>query len=515
MKTMKKITSLVLALAMVMTMSVGVFAADKVTIKINGTTGHTYEAYQVFSGRLDDASKEPTDAKLSNIKWGNGITQTGWSTLGDPKEYAKSISGLSADQLNDKSKEIAKYLDAANAIELTETDNWTKEVETGYYLIQETNVPAGQTASKYMVRIVTDKVIEPKVTSDVEFGKKIMDVNDTTEEQLTTNETQNAADPKWQDSADYDIGDKVPFKLSAKVASDASKYAGPYKLEFVDQLSPELTPVLDNTGKLAVVVKVNGNVIPASKYVVAEEMINGAKAFKVTFADVNKIAEINDGDVVNVFLSATLNETAKIGATTDNLNKAKLRYSNNPTSTQTGDDVPTTETPWDTVRVFTYEYDAHKIDGDTKEALVGAGFTLYKVMKDGTEKEIKVYKADDRTVDFIFKGLDDGKYILKETETPSGYNTIEPITFVITADHPEESADPQLGTVKFTKQLADNKTEEIPNTTGLAKENIENLSGLTLPETGGMGTTVLYVLGAMLALGAAVLLVTKKIVGQK
>lgn len=186
-----------------------------------------------------------------------------------------------------------------------------------------------------------------------------------------------------------------------------------------------------------------------------------------------------------------------------------MTYSNNPNATGDGTSKPadTGKTPKDTVKVFTYQTIINKVDQDGK-ALSGAEFTLVKKNKDGSTKNVDVVKnAEGKS--FTFKGLDAGNYVLEETKTPDGYNTIKAIEFTIDADYDKEADDPQLtklsgdvnsGVAKFDANKADSSL----------KADIVNRKGSLLPSTGGMGTTILYVVGSILVLVAAILLITKK-----
>ena len=140
--------------------------------------------------------------------------------------------------------------------------------------------------------------------------------------------------------------------------------------------------------------------------------------------------------------------------------------------------------------------------------MTGAEFTLYKKLKDGTQKAITAIKDSNGTL-FTFKGLDDGDYVLKETKTPAGYNTIADIEFTVTADHDVESDNPVLKSLSGNK-----KTGEITFTAnkddGSLTTNVVNKKGSILPSTGGMGTIFIYVVGIALILGATILLVVKK-----
>ena len=184
------------------------------------------------------------------------------------------------------------------------------------------------------------------------------------------------------------------------------------------------------------------------------------------------------------------------------------KVSNNPNINGEGE---TGFTPEDTVIVFTYQVVVNKVDQD-KKPLKGAEFTLYKKLKDGTEKEIQAIKAAEGT-SFTFKGLDDGDYVLKETKTPDGYNTINDIKFTVTADHDIISDSPALnkingdkvsGQIKFTPNVDEGSLDTI----------VENKKGSVLPETGGAGRVMIYVLGSILVLGAGIVLVSKKRVSR-
>ena len=198
-----------------------------------------------------------------------------------------------------------------------------------------------------------------------------------------------------------------------------------------------------------------------------------------------------------------------------------LEFSNNPNDAQGGE---TGTTPDDKVIVFTYKTVINKVaknsDGEF-EPLDGAEFTLEKKVKDSDAKDgykwvsIAAVKNTEGTT-FTFNGLDDGTYRLTETDTPSGYNTIEPIVFTITAKHEVLADDPKLtsmsvdGTDVFTVDIDSGKTTPAGSLTA----DIENKKGTILPSTGGIGTTVFYVTGAILMLGAGVLLVSRKRVSK-
>ena len=262
----------------------------------------------------------------------------------------------------------------------------------------------------------------------------------------------------------------------------------------------------------------------AKVYVNGTEITEGFKVeqscadnctFAIVFEDLKQITSVQNGSEITVEYTAELNDQAVLGST-GNPNEVKLEFSNNPNWDGEGKG-PTSETPEDKVIVFTYQTVINKVD-EKDEALAGAEFTLEKKQADGEWEAINVVKTEAGTT-FTFTGLDDGFYRLKETVTPAGYNTIDDIYFEITAAHDTESQDPKL-----TRLTAIQKTEENGNleegkvtfkptctlADGKIATKVVNNSGAELPETGGIGTTIFYVAGGALVLGAVVLLVTRR-----
>ena len=247
------------------------------------------------------------------------------------------------------------------------------------------------------------------------------------------------------------------------------------------------------------------------------------------------------GSVIKITYTATLNSNAVVGSA-GNPNKFKVDYSSNPNQDASGTP-ETNDTPWDTNIVFTYKTVFNKVDSNNNP-LTGADFTLYKFVEDtngadtynskkgtwtdvttlgsGANKPSKTtesYTANGKTAanaKFTFSGIDAGVYKLVESKTPAGYNTIADKIFTITATHDLESTDPKLkaliGTdgASFTMTTVEQGNEGSKTPTGELDANIQNNQGSVLPSTGGIGTTIFYVTGAVLALGAAVLLITKR-----
>ena len=253
----------------------------------------------------------------------------------------------------------------------------------------------------------------------------------------------------------------------------------------------------------------NGAIIPNTDYKVLTKKDGTTSdtegTFELVFDDLKKVSGVTADSTITVTYKSQLNDSAVLGAQ-GNVNKAKLEYSNNPKGTGTG------RTPWDNVIVFTYKVVVNKVD-QNRQPLEGAEFTLTKKLKDGTENVIPMKIDTSNKALFTLSGLDDGVYTLTETVTPAHYNTISPITFTVNADHTITwEADPR-NTV-LTSLSGNTASGEITfthnETDGSLTTDVVNNIGTTLPGTGGIGTTIFYVIGGGLMVAAAILLITKK-----
>lgn len=491
MRHARKLANLLLALIMVFALATTAFAAENATISAPTGSTRTYDVYQIFTGDLHEGV-------LSNIKWGKNGTGTEETAV--DQTTLDALAAVNSKSDTEKLTVIQTYVNFGSTAIGTVSDSNPLTVTTGYYLIKDNGpVGNGEDYSLYVVQVVGSTTISPKVgttTSD----KKVKDTNDSAANSTTD----------WQDSADYDIGDAVPFKLSATIAQDYANYTHGYKLTFHDKEDAGLT-----FNKDSVKVYVDRTLITTGYEVVTEGLADDC-TFEVRFANLKKITSVHAGSVISVEYTSTLNNQAVIGST-GNKNTSHVTYTNNPNDKQAGENG---KTPDDVVIVFTYQtivnkvtknpnYDP-KVEGSEEYIpLKGAGFTLYKKNASGTYEAVgSELKGKDMTT-FTWSGLDDGDYKLVETTTPSGYNTIPDIEFTITATHEVSSDNPTLislsGGDKFTGVIS----------TGVVSANIENQSGAQLPSTGGIGTTIFYVLGSVLVIGAVVLLVTKKRMSTK
>ena len=466
--------------------------SEKYTLTLTETaTGHTYEAYQIFTGDL--STNAEGKKVLSNVKWGTGV------------KYAETDSAADvAKALGDGTMTLAQLLEQHTLTTPVTTVTSSKDstviggLAAGYYLVKDQNgtqTDKSDAYTEFIVQVVGDT--KAAIKSGVPtVEKKVKDTNDTT-----------GKTSDWQDSADADIGDDVQYQITGTMPGNIADYTT-YKYIFTDTMSKGLTYT---AGKTTITI---GKTDVTSFFTKSGPTKNEDGSTTVTWTcnnlkGIDGVTLKTDTKVV-VTYSAMLNENAVIGST-GNPNTVYLTYSNNPNK---GGDGDTGKTPEDKNIVFTYKVVVNKIEKINNEAtpLKGAGFTLQKKVKaaDGTTSynDVKSFTAGEETT-FTFTGLDDGDYKLTETTTPSGYNTITPIEFTISAEHDETSDNPTL------KNLSGNATSgeatfTVEKDAGSLTTDIENKKGSTLPSTGGRGTTMIYIIGAALVVTAGVVLVMRK-----
>lgn len=495
-KAMKKLMAALLAVAMVCAMAIPAFADSSSSTGSAATTkytitapknGHTYEIYQIFTGDYDPSNK----TMLTNIKWGkNGKG----GAVGDAVDQAilNELSGVvSYASDHDKLAVIEKYVTLTNPVE-TIVDGSSVEVDGGYYLIkdQDGSLSGSEPYTTYLVSVVGTVNISPKSNAVPEFKKKLKDTNDSTGD---------VSD--WQDSADYDIGDDIPFRLQGTVPEDYDSYKT-YYYAFHDVEEAGLTFDPDSV-EVFVGDEVTGTKITTG-YTVDTSPADGC-TFEIVFDDLKKVSGVTANSIITVTYKSQLNGNAVLGEH-GNVNKAQLEYSNNPRGDGKG------ETPWDNVIVFTYKVVVNKID-QAGDPLEGAQFTLTKKTKNGTDV-VKTMDVNTTLTQFTLSGLDDGEYTLTETVTPAHYNTISPITFTVTADHKIDwdsisTRDNVLTSLSGEKKVGE-ITFNVDKKAGTLTTDVVNNIGTTLPGTGGIGTTIFYVVGGGLMVAAAILLITKK-----
>ena len=548
--------------------SLPAWAAGNNTITIEGFNTstsnddgtHTYEAYQVFSG-------DYSDGVLSNIQWGSGVNQEGlldavkaitlstgiiveqgglatttpFANVESAADVANILSGYYA---TGEATDITAFADDAEIAQAfadvigthlrtatgTSSGGSISGLDDGYYLVQDTSDSPSSTVgednsgakTRFILKVVGGTTVTVQAKSSapsvVKKVKENTDVSDYEDPSSTT-----WAD--YNDVADYNIGDEVPFLLVGTLPSTLNDYSK-YKYVFHDTLDSQFTITDDTT----VTVKIDGTDKTESATITKTP---GTNTITVQFDDIIAAGATADS-VVTVEYSAVLNENAEIGLPGQE-NEVYLTYSNNPNWSGTGTPDDNGQTPVDKVIVFTYELDVTKYLGDKSETAnatsgTQAGFKLYSQAKaqwatvnttGGVNKitgwtSNKKYGTEVKTNGdgkFSFVGLDDGQYTLSETTTPSGYNTMADLTITIDADTSNtqtwtETPSDALTEIKLTGMGTSDITGD--TTSGIVAGEIINQKGSTLPSTGGIGTTIFYIGGGVLVVGAGVLLITKK-----
>jgi len=494
-KMLKGLVAVFAAAAMALTLAPTAFAAETThTITINEPSGHTathtYEAYQVFSGNYDSTSKQ-----LQHISWGSGVNgenllaalkadanlKSVFAGATDAPTAAAAMSKLNAEQTAAMAKVVANNLAETKA---TSADGKVTVTGDGYYFLKDVTDQANigsDTYSKYILQVVGDETITAKDTTTIS-EKFVKDTNDSKADSTT----------EWQKVADYDMGDDVPFELVGTIASDYADYKT-YEFSFVDSYNKQQFGDPKN-----VVVKVDGKTVSQDELTAAGYKLDKTgTGFTISFSDLKKISEVSAGSKVSVEYTAELLTTANVDSA-GNVNKSHITFSND--SNQTGHKGTT---PDDTVIVFTYKVVVNK-QNEAHQDLDGAGFTLYKKNANGEYQ--KVGNELKTGHQFSFVGLDDGDYKLEETTVPTGYNKMSDIEFSVVSvkDNTGKSLTSingvtSTGEIDFGTQKA-----SVDKTAGSISATVVNKSGSTLPSTGGMGTTVLYVAGAAIVVAAGI-----------
>ena len=495
MKIMKKAFSVLMALLLILALSTASFAAEpkavqkgSITIE-NPVRNETYTLYRIFD--LDGT-------KLQNSEYSFTVN-TKWADF-----FKEGAEGRNYVEIGSDGKSVTKWLDNASAaIEYAKNNNIANDgskqandgnleadgtlkfadLDLGYYLVQSTTGALCSLDSAVPDVTVTEKNENPSVDKEV----------------------QEDSDSSWGNHNDADIEQVVNFRTTIEV-----KDPDPKNYRLYDKMSDGLT--FDDK---SVIVKVNGTKLDESNntWRLSKKPADG---YTYTFGVIFLKNVLKSGDVVTIEYSATVNENAVI-AGEGNPNETWLKYGNE------------NETEHDTTRTYVWKAKVFKYtDSKGNETpLKGARFVLYKNVEGvknyataGADNKItgwtadgikpanpdstKKYATEFTTPDsgrFSVTGLDADTYYLKEIAAPDGYNKLkEPIKVVITAEVDETTKE---GTATITYN--DTSTGEI---------KVWNKKGAELPSTGGMGTTLFYVIGAVLLIGSGVLLVTRRRMGK-
>lgn len=531
-KAIKKLLAALLAVAMVCAMAIPAFAENS---EGDVDSHHTYSAFQIFKGDVEGNNIK--DFKISNVDWGSNIINNSDDFLNKLREAdhigplftnAKSAQEVLAvisqwHDSDDDSIAFARfvchylYSNDANPTYVVRAGSnalTIPEAKAGYYLfVDTTDFSKDDSYHSYnsFLLMVTKGNWNVPITPKAEkptVEKKVYDNPDGT------------STGGFGSSADHAINEKFQFQLTATLPDSTNRaydYYDTYAVCFKDTLSDGIT--YDKDDELdSVVIKSNGNtynITDPSKYTIDTTDLESQNSFVVNI-DVKACAkdagfDLNDGATITVTYTAHLNDKAYVntaGGSTSNINKVYLTYSNNPK-----DESSIGKTPESTpVYVYTYQLNNTKHqDTEKGPALEGACFRLYSDKACTDQSEVQLYQKDGfyypikdvlgkEAVEmksaangtFNVKGLDAGTYYLKEITPPDGYSACKVIPVTIKADHSRNDQVNLEGS---------NLTNDIVNI---------KAGGITLPSTGGIGTTLFYVVGGGLMVAAIVLLVTKK-----
>lgn len=537
----------------------------KASITINNyNSSHSYKIYQLMTGDVSTQGSG-ADAKevITNAKWGTGATKSGDVSTTD----LNTIAGYETAKDQGTQATIAKaiidnYVDTADATKGTIFTNGM-ELDPGYYVLIDQTTPGNNDSKALPIIALLQKGEEFSINEKhdtVTAIKKVKENNKTIAEATLGHDADpdnnveavasntdadsrvvDKIDDGYNDTADYNIGDDVEYEFIASVPENIDKYDY-YKYTFTDTLSEGLTFNKD----VKVYLGDSPTALADTNYTVTETTT--PKGFTVNFGDGTLGLKAVDGvldkdgkravETIKIKFSAKLNANAVVTTTAGNdgnVNTMKLTYSSNPQDT-----AEFKETPEDSVIVFTYKLDFNKVDGtNADEKLEGAQFVISRTIKDENGQDKTQYaKADengklsgwlnteptavDQATDvdaaralgvfisngneaaFGVQGLDDGTYTLKEIKAPEGYSIGQNHTFVIKGTLGTDGKGLQNWTTANALTAVKLNVDGAQADVDWAAQNITNSKQSNLPETGGMGTVVLYTVGGLIVLIAGV-----------
>ena len=497
MKHTKKLASLLLALALAFALAVPAFAEGETgSITINdAVVGQTYTIYQILDLESYNASANAYAYKATTA-WNTFINSDaikGTYVEVDAQGYVTWKDGADAAAFAKAAQKYAKDNSIANQGSVTATTTTVSftGLDLGYYLVDTT-----------LGTLCSLDTTNPNVTME-EKNEVPVNVKTVEEDSKTGNDA-------WGETNDADIGQTVNFKSTITAQAGAENYV------FHDTMSAGL----NYTGVTGITL--NDTTVDASNYTVVTEGLTDGCTFEVRFTQAF-CDTLKANDQIVISYTATLNENAKVGLE-GNPNTSKLSY---------GDSSNTKYTPDSQTKTYTWDVDVFKytMNGETETALAGAKFTLRKNadgsnpialvrLKDDKGNDTNTYRVaktgetgtvteitTDTTGKFTIQGLDADTYYLTETAAPAGYNKLAaPIKVMIDNN----------GNVTYaTKTTADGEYGSAVAADASLGIKVLNQTGAELPSTGGMGTTLFYVLGGVLVVGAVVLLITKKRMGAE
>ncbi len=570
MNKIKRLIVFALAAIMVLAMAVPAMAAEgdpKITLDLSSVgsatgqeAGHEYRAYQVFQGTVEGSTISVTDwgtdltganTIIAELKANDAFKVSGTNVFADAQDAAAVAKILSANPTVaiDFAKALNSHVTKTTGKQLSSTT--PLEVTPGYYLIKDWGEKASDDdfISANILEVVKDVTVAPK-------GSK-----PTPDKGVTASATAPAM-PNTNKTANAEIGEKVFYTLKGTISKNVDSY-DTYFYEFEDHMSAGLTfhkiesVVLKNsqdnnmqtyslksgsTGDYTVTEpeKKTGGTEPT------EAPALGGGTLKITFDNLlASTPTLTSNDYVFVVYSAYVNKSAVQGGV-GNDNDVVINYSNDPNTNDKGKSEPSEAT------VFDVELDVSKVNAkDNTRTLAGAEFilrkgsgndVLYAVLDSASTageapnvKNIGPYtlkswtsERNDATVmitsaangdyqQIRIKGLDASNYTLIETKAPAGYDTPTgknaetdfTISMTTSGATDQEGAN-QFKITSLTIKVGEGQATNGNTTTGVVSTTIQNTNDITLPSTGGIGTTIFTVVGSILIIGAAILLINRR-----
>jgi len=549
MKTTKKLLSSLLIVAILVSLCfTSALAAGSNTVTITSeTSGHTYRAYQVFAGTYDTVS-----GKLTNVTWGTGVDSAALLTaLKAAPTYGSSFTSCTtaADVANVIStsyatnsafaaafaKLAAAHVNSTFASSGTPTGTgpYTYTITSlndGYYFVTEASFSGtvDNAYTKYILQVVDNVTVTAK-TDKPAIALKVKENNDATYQNT------------WNDAADYNITNSVPYRI-VSIVPDMT-YFDTYYYQITDTISSGSTYdagsakvyYVPSGSDMYTVETASGTGAGGTQLTSGFTVSSTGTGFTVTFSDLSATTNVPalGGGYIVVEYTAKLNSNAVVG-NPGNPSEVYLTYSNNPNN---ADGSGTGVTPKDEVVVYTFTLPMNKVNNDaTPAALTGATFAIFTSQTDATTAATDPLTAanfataltfsgsagsytraatggytlaDNGTGTYSISGLDQGTYYLVEIAAPAGYNRVAtPVTVVIDSSYNDGSR----SSTYVDGHIPDATNDQLTGVTvnGGTQLTVVNQAGVTLPETGGVGTKAFVVGGLALILLALILMIARK-----
>jgi fimbrial isopeptide formation D2 family protein/LPXTG-motif cell wall-anchored protein len=549
MKTTKKLLSSLLIVAILVSLCfISALAAGSNTVTITSeTSGHTYRAYQVFAGTYDTVS-----GKLTNVTWGTGVDSAALLTaLKAAPTYGSSFTSCTtaADVANVIStnyatnsafaaafaKLAAAHVNSTFASSGTPTGTgpYTYTITSlndGYYFVTEASFSGtvDNAYTKYILQVVDNVTVTAK-TDKPAIALKVKENNDATYQNT------------WNDAADYNITNSVPYRI-VSIVPDMT-YFDTYYYQITDTISSGSTYdagsakvyYVPSGSDMYTVETASGTGAGGTQLTSGFTVSSTGTGFTVTFSDLSATTNVPalGGGYIVVEYTAKLNSNAVVG-NPGNPSEVYLTYSNNPNN---ADGSGTGVTPKDEVVVYTFTLPMNKVNNDaTPAALTGATFAIFTSQTDATTAATDPLTAanfataltfsgsagsytraatggytlaDNGTGTYSISGLDQGTYYLVEIAAPAGYNRVAtPVTVVIDSSYNDGSR----SSAYVDGHIPDATNDQLTGVTvnGGTQLTVVNQAGVTLPETGGVGTKAFVVGGLALILLALILMIARK-----